>query len=245
MVRLRCVNFCKETGSGRHPARTDGHVIRHRARRRHHAQQRSLHRYRGDAGHVRRRRTFPADGQNSSTGTSNFPGTTTPHSITWRRWSRWLRNFCFNERIEIHLFTRMDDVEMEGKRIKAVTGRAGKKRFASKGMYLSTPRARQGPPAQCHEVRQRLCHVHPALSFLWGKGQHDGQMRHHGNGRKKGDQIGAMSGSCKLFKESLSREIIDTLGKKRGSGHPHSSIPAIRRKTGHQSLPAVCPPGIP
>jgi len=31
---------------------------------------------------------------------------------------------------------------------------------------------------------------------------------------KKGDQIGAMSGSCKLLKESLSREIIDTLGEK-------------------------------
>jgi hypothetical protein len=31
---------------------------------------------------------------------------------------------------------------------------------------------------------------------------------------KKGNQIGAMSGACKLFKESLSREIVDTLEKK-------------------------------
>jgi hypothetical protein len=52
---------------------------------------------------------------------------------------------------------------------------------------------------------------------------------------RKGNQIGAMSGSCKLFKESLSREIVNSLEKK---GVAIIPVPPPERTIGKLSIKA-------
>jgi hypothetical protein len=52
---------------------------------------------------------------------------------------------------------------------------------------------------------------------------------------RKGEQIGAMSGSCKLFKESLSKEIVNVLNEK---GVVVISIPSSERTKGKLSIKA-------
>jgi hypothetical protein len=52
---------------------------------------------------------------------------------------------------------------------------------------------------------------------------------------RKGNQIGAMSGSCKLFKGSLSREIVNSLEKK---GVAMIPVPPTERTTGTLSIKA-------
>jgi hypothetical protein len=52
---------------------------------------------------------------------------------------------------------------------------------------------------------------------------------------RKGNQIGAMSGSCKLFKESLSREIVDRLEK---AGVAIVPVPPMERSKGKLSIKA-------
>jgi folate-dependent tRNA-U54 methylase TrmFO/GidA len=52
---------------------------------------------------------------------------------------------------------------------------------------------------------------------------------------RKGNQIGAMSGSCKLFKESLSKEIVSSLGKK---GVAIIPVPPLEQSKGKLSIKA-------
>jgi hypothetical protein len=52
---------------------------------------------------------------------------------------------------------------------------------------------------------------------------------------KKGEQIGAMSGACKLLKESLSREIVDTLNR---NGVAVIPVPPASKSTGKLSFKA-------
>ncbi len=115
---------------------------------------------------------------------SNFPDTTTPLSTTWRRWSRSLRNFCCKRKSKfssLHAWMTW----RWGERIKAVTGRAGRKVSPRRGcIYRHHGYGRASRSVQ--QIRQWLCHVHPALPFLWWKGQPLRQMRHQRNGRQKG-----------------------------------------------------------
>jgi hypothetical protein len=52
---------------------------------------------------------------------------------------------------------------------------------------------------------------------------------------RKGEQVGAMSGSCKLFKESLSKEIVHALNEK---GVAVISVPTSERMKGKLSIKA-------
>ena len=125
-----------------------------------------------------------------------------------------VKKFLLQKQIEIQLFTRVDDVEMEGKRIKAVTGKRGEEKFRLVGDVFIDTTGTAGPPAQCNKYGNGCAMCVLRCPSFGGRVSLAARCGIKEMVAKKGDQVGAMSGSCKLFKESLSREIIDTLGKK-------------------------------
>jgi threonine dehydrogenase-like Zn-dependent dehydrogenase len=125
-----------------------------------------------------------------------------------------VKKFLLQKKIEIQLFTRVDDVEMEGKRIKAVTGKSGEEKFRLVGDVFIDTTGTAGPPAQCNKYGNGCAMCILRCPSFGGRVSLAARCGVKEMVAKKGDQVGAMSGSCKLFKESLSREIIDTLGKK-------------------------------
>ena len=122
-----------------------------------------------------------------------------------------IKNFLADKGVDIRMTVRVTDVEMKGDRIVAVTGRQLKKdvRFAGDAFIDATGTA--GPPANCTKYGNGCamcvlrCHSFGGRVSLAAKAGCQEM-----NGEKNG-RIGAFSGSCKLHKESLSREIRDRL----------------------------------
>ena len=125
-----------------------------------------------------------------------------------------VKKFLLQRQIEINLFTRVDDVEMEGKRIKAVTGKEGEEKISLAGDVFIDTTGTGGPPGQCTKYGNGCAMCILRCPSFGGRVSLTAKCGVKEMVGKKGDQVGAMSGSCKLFKESLSREITDTLGKK-------------------------------
>ena len=125
-----------------------------------------------------------------------------------------VKKFLLQRQIEINLFTRVDDVEMEGKRIKAVIGKGGEEKIRLAGDVFIDTTGTGGPPGQCTKYGNGCAMCILRCPSFGGRVSLTAKCGVKEMVGKKGDQVGAMSGSCKLFKESLSREIIDILGKK-------------------------------
>ncbi len=142
-----------------------------------------------------------------------FPG----HRHAWvynvARMEPQVRRFLRNKGIQILCRTRITEAQMDGSRIKAVIGKQDKEscRLAADAFIDTTGTA--GPPANCNKYGNGCvmcvlrCHSFGGRVSLAAKAGVEEMV-----GRKD-DQIGAMSGSCKLLKESLAPEIVDTLDK--------------------------------
>jgi len=125
-----------------------------------------------------------------------------------------VKRFLMEKEIRIHLSTRVEDVEMDGARMKAVIAKQGgdKVRFGGEVFIDTTGTA--GPPSSCTKYGNGcvMCIIRcPSFGGRVSISAKAGVKEMIG---RKGGQIGAMSGACKLFKESLSREIVDTLNRK-------------------------------
>ncbi len=122
-----------------------------------------------------------------------------------------IKKFIIENGIEIHMSTRVSDVEMKTDRIVAVTGKQSKKEIRVEGDAFIDTTGTAGPPANCLKYGHGCamcvlrCHSFGGRISLAAKAGCKEM-----NGEKNG-QIGAFSGSCKLHKESLSREIRDQL----------------------------------
>lgn len=122
-----------------------------------------------------------------------------------------IKRFLISHGIHIDLCTRITDVEMKKDRITAVTGKKGKQeiRFEADAFVETTGTA--GPPANCIKHGNGCamcilrCHSFGGRVSVAAKA---GVMEVNG---KKGDQTGAISGSCKLHKDSLSPGLRDEL----------------------------------
>jgi hypothetical protein len=122
-----------------------------------------------------------------------------------------VRSFLESKGVEIRLATRINDVEMKGGAITAIHGKEGDETVSfTAGAYVDAT-GTAGPPGQCtkHGNGCVLCVLRcPAfggrvsVTALCGVREIAG---------RKGSQVGAMSGSCKLLKESLSRDIVREL----------------------------------
>lgn len=115
--------------------------------------------------------------------------------------------------IFIHLLTRIEEVEKDGEQIKAILGKQGEEkiRFEGEGFIDATGTA--GPPANCNKYGNGCAMCILRCPSFGGRISLTAKAGIAEKVGRKGNQIGAMSGSCKLFKESLSREIVSCLEK--------------------------------
>jgi len=124
-----------------------------------------------------------------------------------------VKKFLLDKGVEIRLITRIDDAEMKDGLIKAVTGKTKEEKVRIEGNAFIDTTGTAGPPAQCIKYGNGCamcilrCHSFGGRVSLAAK---CGVTEMIG---KKGDRIGAMSGACELHKETLAREIVDTLEK--------------------------------
>jgi len=125
-----------------------------------------------------------------------------------------VKKWLLNRKVDIHLSTRIEDVEMEGPQLKAVVARRGDEKAHFEGDVFVDATGTAGPPANCQKYGNGcvMCILRcPSFGGRVSLAAKAGVKEIVG---KKGKQIGAMSGSCKLFKESLSSEVVTTLKKK-------------------------------
>ena len=109
--------------------------------------------------------------------------------------------------ISLQLTTRITDVEISGGGITVVVGKNGEENLRFEGDVFIDTTGTAGPPANCNKYGNGCamcilrCHSYGGRVSLCAKA---GVQEMVG---KKGSQVGAMSGACKLLKESLSKEI--------------------------------------
>jgi hypothetical protein len=137
--------------------------------------------------------------------------------------------------IAIKLSTRITDVEMGGNRINAVTSKKGKQEIRFEGDVYIDATGTAGPPANCTKYGNGCamcvlrCHAFGGRISITAKA---GVQEMIG---RKGGQVGAMSGACKILKESLSREIRTMLDK---TGVAVIPLPQSKRVKGKLAIKA-------
>jgi hypothetical protein len=137
--------------------------------------------------------------------------------------------------IVIELSTRITDVEMGGNRINAVTSKKGKQEIRFEGDVYIDATGTAGPPANCTKYGNGCamcvlrCHAFGGRISITAKA---GVQEMIG---RKGGQVGAMSGACKILKESLSREIRTILDK---TGVAVIPLPQSKRVKGKLAIKA-------
>jgi len=156
---------------------------------------------------------FQLTDQNSLHRSIEFPGH--PHASLYNvaTMEPIVKRFLLGRGMDIRLSTRVDDVEMAGGRIKAVTGKTGEEKVRFAGDVFIDTTGTAGPPGQCTKYGNGCAMCILRCPSFGGRVSIAAKAGVKEMAGRKGNQVGAMSGSCKLFKESLSREIIDKLGK--------------------------------
>lgn len=124
-----------------------------------------------------------------------------------------VKRFLLQQGITIHLSTRIEEVEMEGNRMKAVSGKTGEEKCCLEGDAFIDATGTAGPPVNCNKYGNGCAMCILRCPSFGGRISLTAKAGVKETVGRKGEQIGAMSGSCKLFKESLSREVVDRLEK--------------------------------
>jgi len=124
-----------------------------------------------------------------------------------------IKNFLLKQGVQIQSETRIVDVEMEEDRIKAVIGKRKDGKLYIEGDAFIDTTGTAGPPANCNRYGNGCamcilrCHSFGGRISLTARAGVEEMV-----GEKNG-HIGAISGSCKLLKESLSPKINNKLRK--------------------------------
>ena len=137
--------------------------------------------------------------------------------------------------ISVHLSTRVEDVEMDGERMKAVVGKVDGERVRYEGEVFIDATGTAGPPSNCTKYGNGCVMCILRCPSFGGRVSITAKAGVKEMIGRKGAQIGAMSGACKLLKESLSSEIVDTLNRKGVAVIP---IPPSERAKGKLSVKA-------
>jgi hypothetical protein len=125
-----------------------------------------------------------------------------------------IRRFLLSHDIDIKTCSRISDVEMDGDRIVAVVAKNDKKEARFEADVFIDTTGTAGPQGNCKKHGNGCamcvlrCHSFGGRVSLAAKA---GVLEING---KKGDQLGAFSGSCKLNKESLSPDLLEELNRK-------------------------------
>ena len=124
-----------------------------------------------------------------------------------------IKDYLFQAGVEIRLSTRITDVVMQEDRIKKAVGKCDKEEISFEAEAFVDTTGTAGPPANCNKHGNGCvmcvlrCHAFGGRVSLAAKA---GVEEITG---RKGTQTGAMSGSCKLLKESLAEDIVCQLNK--------------------------------
>jgi len=178
---------------------------------------------------------FQLTDQNSLHRTIDFPGHNHASLYNVATMEPIIHNFLADKGVQIRLSTRITDVAMQEDRIEAVTGKCAKQDVRFDGDAYVDTTGTAGPPANCNKYGNGCvmcvlrCHSFGGRVSLTAKA---GVKEYIG---RKGPQIGAMSGSCKLLKESLSENITHTLNKEGAVVIP---LPESKRLSGKLDLKA-------
>jgi hypothetical protein len=183
---------------------------------------------------------FRLTDQNSLHPEIDFPG----HRHAWlynvATMEPLVRTLLQGKGIRIHLGARMDEVEMKGGRILAVRAGRGKEKIRFDGDVFIDTTGTAGPPNQCAKYGNGCAMCILRCPSFGGRVSLTARCGITELVGRKGKQVGAMSGSCKLFKESLSREIVDEMEKKGWLWFP--SLRRCARKENSPSKPASSTP---
>jgi hypothetical protein len=140
-----------------------------------------------------------------------------------------VKRYLLERGVNLQLATRITDVEMSGDRITTVVGKHGEEPIRFDGDVFIDTTGTAGPPANCNKYGNGCamcilrCHSYGGRVSLSAKA---GVKEMVG---KKGTQVGAMSGACKLLKESLSKDIQTRLNQ---SGVAVIPVPPSRIQRG-------------
>ena len=146
-----------------------------------------------------------------------------------------VKRYLLEKGITVETSTRVTDVVMDGARISAVIAKRDGEEIRFPGDVFIETTGTAGPPANCNKYGNGCvmcilrCHSFGGRVSVAAKA---GVKEIIG---RKGDQVGAMSGSCKLLKESLAPELHDTLNR---TGLAVVSLPRSRRLKGKLSIKA-------
>jgi hypothetical protein len=143
-----------------------------------------------------------------------FPGHRHANLYSVARMEPMVRGFLLSRGVSIHCQVRVTDVEMAEGAIRAVLAKQADESLRFEGNVFIDATGTAGGPANCNKYGNGCamcvlrCHSFGGRVSVTAKA---GVKEMIG---RKGDQIGAMSGSCKLLKESLDTQIVATLDKK-------------------------------
>jgi hypothetical protein len=142
-----------------------------------------------------------------------FPGHRHSNLYSVARMEPMVRNFLLSKGVSIHCQVRVTDVEMADGAIRAVFAKQEDEALRFDGDVFIDATGTAGGPANCNKYGNGCamcilrCHSFGGRVSVTAKA---GVKEMIG---RKGDQIGAMSGSCKLLKESLDPQIVAALNQ--------------------------------
>ena len=143
-----------------------------------------------------------------------FPGHRHSNLYSVARMEPMVRSFLLSKGVSIQCQVRVTDVEMAGGTIRAVLAKQGDTSVKYEGDAFIDATGTAGGPVNCNKYGNGCamcvlrCHSFGGRVSVTAKA---GVKEMVG---RKGDQIGAMSGSCKLLKESLDPQIVADLDQK-------------------------------
>ena len=178
---------------------------------------------------------FQLTDQNSLHRDIDFPGHQHASLYNVATMEPLIKQFLIQSGVEIQLSTRITAVEMQGDLIRSISGKCDKEEIRYEADAFIDTTGTAGPPANCNKYGNGCvmcvlrCHSFGGRVSLAAKA---GVKEIIG---KKGDQTGAMSGSCKLFKESLSEDLVNLLNK---DGVVVVPLPESRHLCGKLSMKA-------
>jgi len=146
-----------------------------------------------------------------------------------------VKQFLLDKGVDIQLITRIDDAEMQGKRIKAVTGKTREEKVRVEGDVFIDTTGTAGPPAQCSKYGNGCAMCILRCPSFGGRASLTAKCGVTELIGRKGNQIGAMSGACEVHKETLSPEIVETLEK---TGVVVIPVPAALQSKGKLEIKA-------
>jgi hypothetical protein len=156
---------------------------------------------------------FELTDQNSLHRGIEFPGHRHASLYNVARMEPMVRRFLLAKGITVHSEARITDVEAADGRIRAVLAKRGEETLRFDGDAFVDCTGTAGGPANCNKYGNGCamcvlrCHSFGGRVSVAAKA---GVKEMIG---RKGDQIGAMSGSCKLLKESLDLSIVSQLDR--------------------------------